>query len=260
MDLSLGYFLNKEISEAARPEEGFKGKNLKSSGISDLIIFPRYDVYFKSTATRKTEITVGLGYKIPLGSHTDSIMTVEGIDTLGIPDMYGILPPTVQPTTGSQDILFYTNGLFALTNYGLTFSANGIYIKKSYNSIGQRFGDYASVAVIANKSFLKKLGVSAQLKYEWIDEMVFAKNANPWILYSIELSNTGSKKLFFIPQLSYTHKQLTFYSIAELPMYQYVNGVQAASALNITFGLSYRINKFVSDAPLINGEPIESVH
>ena len=36
MDLSLGYFLNKEISEAARPEEGFKGKNLKSSGISDL--------------------------------------------------------------------------------------------------------------------------------------------------------------------------------------------------------------------------------
>ena len=47
-------------------------EDLHSSGFGDLLIFPRYDVYYKSSASRKTEITIGLGYKIPLGSNSDS--------------------------------------------------------------------------------------------------------------------------------------------------------------------------------------------
>ena len=61
------------------------GKNnsvtYKSSGIGDLIIFPRYNIFTIEKNHKKTELTIGLGFKIPLGNNHDSIL--ENFITLG---------------------------------------------------------------------------------------------------------------------------------------------------------------------------------
>lgn len=252
MELSFGYFFDKRLVE-------LKDRNLEdlhSSGFGDLLIFPRYDVYYKSSASRKTEITIGLGYKIPLGSNSDS--SVVFVSPEG-EKYYAISAPTVQPSNGSQDIIFYWFALRAYPLKKVNFFANALFIKKGYNSLGQKFGNYTSVGLFANKTFFTKFGLTTQLKAEWIGEIKSAKNIDLIAYYNLDPNSTGSKKLFFIPQLSYTFRQLTFFGLAEIPMYQYVNGNQVGSELSITFGLSYRFSKFCSD-PVLLDEPIKSVN
>lgn len=69
LSLESGYFLNRDLVKL-HPEN--IDNIQKSSGIADLIIFPRYDIYNKSKSKHQTEITVGLGVKIPLGKYNDS--------------------------------------------------------------------------------------------------------------------------------------------------------------------------------------------
>ena len=258
MELSLGYYFDKRLSALNQEAQANTREDLYSSGVSDLLIFPRYDIYYNSSATKKVEVTFGLGYKIPLGSHNDSLLVYDNPDPEA-DDIYSILPPTVQPSNGSQDIMLYLFGLRGFPMKNLNIFANALYIKKGYNSVGQKFGDYGSVAVFASKTFFRKLGVTVQLRGEWIGKMEYAQNVDVWSFYSYEPHNTGSKKLFFIPQLSYTFKQVTFYGLAEVPLYQNVNGVQVGSDLNVTFGISYRFSKFCDEATLLN-EPIKSIN
>ncbi|MCX6292019.1 MAG: hypothetical protein NT126_09685, partial [Bacteroidetes bacterium] len=50
---------------------------ISTKGWGDLILFPRYDVFKKSTLTKKVEITLGLGIKIPVGNPKDTLRQVE---------------------------------------------------------------------------------------------------------------------------------------------------------------------------------------
>src|ERR1041385_5859296 len=68
LSVDSGYFLNKT-------QIGLNHIDTSSSkGIGDLIIFPRYDVLNHTEENKRTEITLGLGYKIPLGSYNDSFV------------------------------------------------------------------------------------------------------------------------------------------------------------------------------------------
>lgn len=253
MEVSVGYFFDKRLVEL----EERNSDDIFSTGFGDLLIFPRYDVYFKTSATKKTEITVGLGYKIPLGSNSDSTVVYENPDTGQ--KFYTMSPPTVQPSNGSQDLIIYLFGLRAYPVKKINFFANALYIKKGYNSLGQKFGDYTSVALFASKTFFRKLGVTAQIKGELIGNMKSAKNIDQLVYYNVDLKSTGSKTVFFIPQLSYTFKQITLYGLTEFPLYQYVNGNQVGADLSVTFGISYRFSKFCSDLPVLLNETLEPV-
>jgi hypothetical protein len=59
-------------------------------------------------------------------------------------------------------------------------------------------------------------------------------------LYNIYVNSTGSKKVALVPQVSYTHKNLTAYALKEFSIYEYVNGSQMRSKTLFTFGLAYR--------------------
>lgn len=232
MSLESGYFINKT-------QIGFnKADTIKSSGIADLIIFPRYDLLNRTEESKRTEITIGLGYKIPLGKHNDS--TVVYTDPTTGKKYYTTSPPTVQPTTGSQDFIFYA---FFFRGYPLKnfrIFANTLYIKKGWNSLGEKFGDYASVGLFASKTFFEKLGVTLQVKGEWIGKMQADKNVDLLALYNVDITSTGSRKIFFVPQLNYTYKNITVFVLSEIPLYQYVNNIQVASQHQFTGGLSYR--------------------
>ena len=239
----LGYFLNKtQIGKD-------KYDTIRSSGVSDLILFPRYQVLNKSTNKNRTEIVLGLGYKIPLGKYNDSMVVYTNPNTGK--QQYGYAPPTVQPTTGSQDVIFYGFALRDFTNKKFKLFTNILYIHKGWNALGQKFGNYGSIGLFFNKSFFEKIGLTLQVRGELIGKLKSDDNIDQVALYNIYEASTGSKKIFFTPQLTYTHNNLTYFIMSEIPMYQYLNGTQIASQHQITTGLSYR---FFTKQPVCNVE------
>ncbi|HRH11832.1 MAG TPA: hypothetical protein PLU73_09965 [Bacteroidia bacterium] len=234
MSVESGYYINK--TEYAL----HKRDTISSKGIGDLILFPRYNVFTNCGEKGNTELTLGLGYKIPLGSYNDSFAVYQNPVTLK--KYYTAAPPTVQPTTGAQDIIFYGFFMQTVSKYDLKFFTNAIYIKKGWNPLGQKFGNYANVGLFVCRSFWNKLGVTLQLRGEWIDKMKYDKNIDMLALYNIDVNSTGCKKIFFVPQLNYTYKSLTIYALYEYPLYQKVNRVQIVSDVQFTSGLAYRFN------------------
>lgn len=230
MYVETGYFLNKS-------ETGFvKERTYKSKGIGDLILFPRYDIINKTKKNKRTELTLGLGLKIPLGKYNDSNKEVEPFSG----EAYYITKPlAVQPSTGSHDIIFYSFFLKDLSKFKV-FS-NVLYIKKGWNPLGEKVGDFFSVGLFASKTFFKTLGVTVQVRGEWIDKMKLNNSIYLFDPPNYDPAATGSKKVFFVPQLSYTYqRKITFYALTEIPVYQYVTKTQVASQYQANIGVSYR--------------------
>jgi hypothetical protein len=243
MSIATGYFLNK--SQVNDPQ--LDALTISSKGISDLILFPRYDMYNKTKNGIRTEITLGIGLKIPLGSHIDSTETVTNV--------WDISPPITQLTTGSQDLMFYTFFFREYPKQKFRIFANSLHIKKGYNSLGLKFGDYSSIGVFASKTIYRKWGLTGQLKGEWIQKMELGKvfdDVEDWIVddWRSKQNYTGSKKMFFIPQLSYSQNGITVFVTSEIPLYQYLNGTQVGSQNQFTVGVNYRFLTRKCEDPL----------
>lgn len=227
-----GYFFNKT-------QIGLNNiDTFQSSGISDLILFPRYNVFNRKDSTRSVEFTLGLGYKFPIGKHDDSTLVYTNPFTGQ--KIYTTSPPLVQPTNGSQDFILYAFFMRGFPKHNFRLFTNAIYIKKGWNSLGQNFGDYANFGLFAGKTFFEKLALTCQLKWEWVDKMDYDKNIDMLALYNIDVKSTGNKKITFAPQISFTYKSFAFYGMYEIPLYEYSNGVQVITQRFFTMGLSYR--------------------
>ncbi len=239
-----GYFINKT-------QIGLnKFDTLHSSGFGDLIIFPRYDILNRTTESKRVEITLGLGYKIPLGKYNDSTLVYTN-PTTGH-RVFTTLPPMVQPTNGSQDIIFYAFFFRGFPLHNFRLFANTLYIRKGWNALGEKFGDYSSIGLFAGKTFFKKLGVTLQLKGEMIGKMQYDKNIDMLAFYNVDVNSTGNKKISFVPQISYSCKSFTIFALGEFPLYEYVNGVQVSAQHQFTAGVSYRFFTYKSLIPNSN--------
>ena len=248
LSIASGYFLNKLLTDTS------KHYNYSSSGVGDLIIFPRYSIYNKTANFKRTEIALGLGAKIPLGLHNDSsVVWLANEWSPGSPpkDQLELNPPTVQTTSGSNDLMFY---LFFFREYQkkkLRIFMTALHVNKGYNPSGIKFGNYTSVGLFASKTFFYRWGVTGQIKAENIGQIKTADNDGS---YNIDSKSTGSKKWFFIPQLSYSQNGLTVFATSEIPLYQYLNGTQVGSQNQFTVGINYRfLTKECEDPlPLLN--------
>src|ERR1035437_260855 len=231
VSVEAGYFINKT-------QIGLHNMDtLKSSGIGDLIIFPKYDIYNSVDERRRIEFTVGLGYKIPLGKHNDS--TLMYTNPIHGHQPFATSPPIVQPSTGWQDIILYAFFFRGFPKKNFRVFANTTYIRNGWNSLGEKFGDYTSAGFFVGKTFFKSFGVTIQLKGEGIDKLKQAKNEDLVTFYELDLKSTGSKKVFVVPQISYSFKSFSVYALYEMPVYQYVNGAQVIIA-PLTVGVSYK--------------------
>jgi len=240
MSVEAGYFLGKR-------QIGISNDTAQSKGIADLILFPRYDVYNHTDERKRVELTVGMGLKIPLGKYMDSTITYHN-PTTG-QNYYTTSPPTVQPTNGSHDFIFYSFFFRGFPLHNFRLFANAFYIKKGWNPLGEKFGDYSSISLFAGKTVFKKLGITVQLKGEHIAKMKSAKDVDILALYNVDTASTGVVKVFVTPQLSYTFKSFTIYGLSEFPIYQYVNKAQIASQYQFTLGVSYRFFTVRSTIP-----------
>lgn len=231
LSLASGYYLDKT-------KETEHLENIRtSSGYSDLIIFPRYSIYNKSANFKRTEIALGLGVKMPLGTHMDSTLYYSD-EWIG--DQYSINAPLVQTTNGSNDFMFYSFIFREYQKRKLRLFISALHVKKSFNSLGIKFGNYSSLGLFASKTFFRKWGLTSQLKLEHIGKVQAAENIDLLGNYSIDPISTGSNKAFFIPQISYSQNGLTFFATSEIPVYQYLHGTQVGSQNQFTVGINYR--------------------
>lgn len=231
MSIESGYFIDKTIIGLNNSSK------MKSNGFGDLIIFPKYELFNHKTERSNTELAIGLGFKIPLSSHFDS--TLIYTDALGN-NYYTTSPPTIQVTNGSHDIIFNVFFLKSMNKANLRFFSNLLYIKKGWNSIGQKFGNYASIGLYGSKKIIKNLSLTVQFKGELIDKMSYDKNIDMLALYNIDVNSTGGNKISVIPQLTYSYRMFSFFALLDLPLYQYMNGVQIGAKNQFTAGISYR--------------------
>jgi len=232
LSLEASYWLNKT-------QVGLnKSDTISSKGIGDLIIFPRYNIYSKKAMPVQTEITVGMGMKIPLGTYNDSVGYLEPFSGTYY---YLQKPLSVQPSSGAHDFLF---SMFASRNYkhkNLFFLLNGLYIKRGWNPLGEKMGDFASVSIFAGKTIIPDLNLTWQVRAEWLDKMTLNGDILMYSYPNYEPEATGFKKLFFSPQLSYNIKgTYMFYVLADIPLYQFMNETQISSQYQFTVGFSYR--------------------
>jgi hypothetical protein len=180
-----------------------------------------------------------MGIKMSLGKYNDS--TIVYRNPVNNAKYYTTSPPTIQPTSGSQDFIFYGFAYRGYSEYNFRVFASGVYIKKGWNPLGQKFGDYASLALFAGKSISKKFSATLQLRGEWVLPMQSDKNIDMLALYNIDVNSTGGRKLFIAPQLSYANGNVICYVLYEAPVYQYLNGTQVGSQHLLSTGISYRI-------------------
>jgi hypothetical protein len=246
VSLETGYFLHK-TQTGLYDSVLNKSEIIRSSGIADLIIFPRYDVINRTTEKKRVELTLGLGYKIPLGKYNDSMLVYTNPNTGQ--QIFTTAPPLVQPTNGSQDLIGYLFFYHGFPEKNFRLFTNVLYIRKGWNPLGEKFGDYASLGLFAGQTFFEKLGVTLQVKGEHVGKLKAANNVDLLALYNVDTASTGSEKISFVPQVSFTHKAFTVFALADIPVYEYVYGTQVASRHQFTFGIAYRFFTYRSIVP-----------
>jgi hypothetical protein len=231
------YWRKKEVGLNADPATTYESK-----GIGDLIIFPRYDVINWTEEKYRTELTLGLGIKLPLGSYNDSVKRIEPFSGQSY---YLTKPTSVQLSSGAQDIILYGFFYRGFTQTNFKVFANTIYIRKGYNANGEKAGNFLSTGLFAGKSFKDHFGTLLQLRVERLGRM----QVNEAVLMFGRPSNyypeaTGYTKVFITPQVSYTRGKITTYASIDIPIYQKLNSsefyTQIGSQLQTTFGISYR--------------------
>ena len=251
LSLATGYHLNKALKEKDTTT------TLSNSGMGDLIIFPRYNIYNDTKGNIRSEMTLGIGVKLPIGSHTDTVDSSRS----NAPEY---LPPTLQLSTGGADIMLYALYFSEYKKQRFRVFANLLYIRKGYNSLDDKFGDYTSLSLFVSKRVSRKWGLTTQLKGEWIGQLNakqskldrFENNSDNFLIefeaenWKERKDNTGSKKVLFIPQLSYSQNGLTIFVTSEIPFYQNLNGYQFASQQQFTVGVNYRFLTKECEDPL----------
>lgn len=226
MSVELGYYHD-------RTERLIGGFEIKGKGIGDLILFPRYDVFNIKKEKHTTELTLGLGMKIPVGEYDQKYVAYENPAT---GEKFEIIKaPAAQPTTGTNDFIF---NLFFYRQYikpQISFFLTTTYFMRGTNRIKQSFGDILDISLYASKSLYRNLNLVAQFRGEITQPLI----DEVWISYE---KNTGGKLLTFVPQINYQifSCNLTINAAAQMPLYQYVNGTQIASKFLLRIGMIYR--------------------
>lgn len=231
LSVESGYFINKT-------QQGLKGRDtLVNSGIGDLIVFPRFDAYNKTGEKTQTSLTVGLGVKIPVGRYSDSLKFIEPFSGM----TYKLLmPPVMQNTSGSMDLITYAMFYKGFIDSQWKFFTTATYIRKGYNPLGEKFGDYVSLGLFTAKIIRSRYGLMAQIKGEHLYPTKVNKNLFDMGFYNYDVEATGFTKILFVPQVTYIYKSFSIYLLSELPLYQNMNKLQIASHYQLTGGATYR--------------------
>jgi hypothetical protein len=240
LSVETGYYLNK-----TEYRKDYLVDTMESTGISDLIVFPRYNIWRAGEGRLRFGATVGVGMKIPLGSNNDSALVFHD-ENSGL-KFYDLKSPAIQLSSGSNDLLLSGTVSMRMVPQKLTLSVNTFYILMGWNSLGEKAGNYGSLILRANKSIGQNWNVIGNIKGERIGSreqsygMAYASAAD-------DVANSGGTRLHFMPQVNWSvpsgflNSTITLFGFTELPLYQNMNGIQLGAQVNYSLGLVLRLN------------------
>jgi hypothetical protein len=191
------------------------------SGIGDVRVAGRRQWLLPSDDASVSQ-SFGLlaGLKLPTGSTTKSNVDGDPAER------------SLQPGTGTTDALGGAFYQVSWLRYGLSAFAQGVYgsALNSYHDYrpGHRFAADAGLRYDAAPGWALLL----QLNALWRGRDSGAQS---------EPEDSGGRYLFLSPGLSWSAtRELQVFAIAQLPLYQHVNGVQLTAAWGATAGIGWR--------------------
>ncbi len=185
--------------------------------LGDARISGRYQLHLHSEAP--SSLGFALGLKLPTGPHDTSNDAGEQAERM------------LQPGSGTTDVLagvFYNRAvagfgwIFAQARFEAAIDASDQYRpgNRYFFDLGYRY------------PLTSRLSLQAQLNAV-VKSHDYGDNAEP--------DESGAKYLFFTPGMSYAlTKSLQVYGFVQLPLYQYVTGVQLTSHWAALAGASWR--------------------
>ena len=236
--LNLGYSITNNLSveglltwvNQRRKITQFGNENLdQTSGIGDAIVLVKYN--FPNLIGNNSDIGIGLGTKIPLGSTTET-------NDLGI-----TLNADLQPGSNAWDIIYWSQFSKSLNfRPSLSISARAIYrttgTNDSYlgNTTTYKFGnEFQAFLGFSDQFLLLKTVSTPSIDFKY-------RLAGQDEVGGSQLANTGGKWVSVIPNFAINlTPDLIFSSRAEIPIYAFVEGTQLTPSYRLTFGMLYKI-------------------
>lgn len=219
LENEMGYFINKTQHydiESARKVRGY--------GFSNLIVSARYGIYTNNQ--RRIYFSASAGLKIP---SSFNYQTADGVE----------LPEEVQSSLGSYGMVLQSFLVKEHPLRGLRFFLTNRFETNRDNQKEFKLGN----------SYYTSLYISKHLMFQWlkgdwttilqIRNEIRAKNTR----YNEPIEASGGIVFFLSPQINYTIKETWNISLmGDLPVYQYLNGIQLGTRFGLTFGVSRDID------------------
>ncbi|TWO32191.1 transporter [Seonamhaeicola sediminis] len=205
-------------------------RNLEaSSGIGDAILLVKYN--FPNLISKDSDLTLGLGTKIPLGSSTEA-------DRNGI-----LLINDLQPGSNAWDIIYWLSTAKRFNfRPSLNVSTRFVYRNTGTDTeyLGNstyKFGnEFQAFLGFSDQFTLLKTLVSPNITFKY-------RNTVKDRIEGRQLDNTGGNWIFLIPNISINlTPNLTLSTKAELPLYSNVDGTQLTPTYRLTTGFLYKLS------------------
>ncbi|HNW98351.1 MAG TPA: transporter [Bacteroidales bacterium] len=210
----IGYFIDKT------QEVNINNKNeiIRAGGLGDLAFNIRYIAI--KTVKPISQLVISAGTKAPVGAFKEEI---DGVT----------IPISLQPSSGAfkyNASVFYNRkrserkfgwNSFALFEFSQT-------INKGF--LVYRYGNYFQFSLAGSYSFLKNFNFIGNAKLEWRGKDKREED--------IKIESSGSRVVFFNPQLIYTFKtKWSLIAMSDIPVYKYMNGYQLTNKFSFQFGI-----------------------
>jgi hypothetical protein len=202
--------------------------SLKSHQIGHAALVTQYDTWgFGDTVVGARQglslpfagsAMASLGFKLPTGKTS----LIDSFDNLP-------LDPMLQPGTGSLDLVFSGQYARSFDTPRIDVALLTSYQANTTNGHGYRFGNEAIASLALSRPLGKSFAVSAQAKWMREGRDRFA---------GIEVPSTGSTFAYVTAGLRFFHGSFSYYAVAQLPFYRYVNEAQLAPRAGLVAGVS----------------------
>lgn len=202
-----------------------------TSGIGDAVILLKYN-FPNILFGANSDISLGIGPKIPLGSSTET--NNQGIT----------LNADLQPGSNAWDIIYWSQ-ISKRFNFRPSLTVSSRFIYRDTGTNTSYFGDSTY-----------KFGEELQVFLSFSDQyLLFNTLSNPSISFKYrkakkdktgggEVFSTGGNWISIIPNFSINLKpNIAFSTKVELPIYSDVSGTQLTPTYRITSGVLININK-----------------
>jgi hypothetical protein len=219
LETEAGYFVNKTQQYNVDPIQKLRGY-----GFSNIVVSARYGIYRNNH--RRLFYSASAGVKIPCSVN---YQVIDGVE----------LPEELQPSVGSYGLVFQSFLVKENSLRGLRYFLTNRLETNRTNRKNFKLGT----------SFFTSFYISKHLLFGWIkgDWTTILQLRNEIRSRNIRADEpveaSGSIIVFLSPQINYSINETWNISVmCDIPIYQYLNGVQLGSKYGITIGFARDFN------------------